>query len=673
MLAVALFLAGALLAVENGPADEGADVPTDTDWAAATGNQLSQRYAPLSQIDASNVAELVEVWRWSSPDNALRESDEELESRRMEPGSHEISPLKIGDRLYVITGYQQTAAIDVGSGETLWAYDPEAYRHGRPANLGFVHRGATYWRDAEGRGRVVYAGGDAFLRAVDAYTGEPVGGFGEGGALDLTLGLRREVARRGYSVSSPVIACRDTLIVGSSISDGQMHPEAPPGDVRGFDAATGELRWTFQSVPQPGEHGHETWQGESWKHPGHTNAWPFVSADEELGLVYLPFGTPTNDWYGGHRLGDNLFAESLVALDCRTGERRWHFQTVHHGLWDYDLVTSPVLGDVTVDGERVQAAFQLTKQGFVFAFDRATGEPIWPIEERPVPPSPAPGEQASPTQPFPTRPPPYERQGIGEEDLIDFTPELLAEAKQILEKFRHGPIYTPPAVDRPTLNLPGWAGGSSWQGGAFDPATGFLYVPSFTNPTEVQLVAPDAARSSFRYVGRINPIVAGPRGLPLIKPPYARLTAYDMNRGEIVWQQTLGDGPRDHPALAGLELPPLGQLARSHVLVTDTLLFVTTGRGLGRGYAATTGLEQAYLRAFDKATGELLHERVLPAHTDGSPITYLHEGRQYLVFALGGREEPQEIVAYALSAGSPGHDGSEAEAGSQEGDEVGGR
>ena len=626
----------------------GAQSPTDSDWTVATGNQFSQRYAPLDQIDASNVAGLEEAWRWESPDVAVRASNKKFQNRRMEPGSHEVSAVKVGDRVYVTTGYSQLAAIDAVTGENLWTYDPLAYEDARPPNLGFVHRGATYWEDSEGRGRIFYGAGNAYLHAVDAFTGEPIGGFGDAGSVDLTKGMRREVRRRGYAVSSPVVACQGVLVVGSSVSDGQTEPEGPPGDVRGFDANTGELLWTFQSVPQEGEHGNETWENESWKYSGNTNVWTLMSADPELGLVYLPFGTPTNDWYGGHRLGGNLFAETLVALDCKTGARRWHFQTTHHGLWDYDLVTSPILGDVEVGGRAIQGVFQLTKQGFVFAFDRKTGEPIWPIEERAVPPSVVPGEKASPTQPFPTKPPPYERQGMNEDQLIDFTPELLAEAKEILAQHNSGPIYTPPTTDKPMLNLPGWAGGSSWQGGGFDPETGFLYVPSFTLPISVQLKKPDAARSSFDYVANINPVIVGPRGLPLVKPPYSRLTAYDMNEGEIAWVKTLGDGPRNHPDLKGLDLPPLGSMARSHILVTKTLLFVSSSAGLGRGYAPETQDNKAFLRVFDKASGDLIHERELDKNTDGSPVSYMHDGRQYVVFALGGREEPAEIVALRL-------------------------
>ena len=635
--------------------------PSNTDWSVVTGNDASQRYAPLAQIDRDNFGELGIAWRWSSPDNELMTGDGETTGRRMVPRNHEAIPIKVGDRLYVTTGYGQIAAIDIERGTSLWTYDPRAYVHGRPTNLGFTHRGAAYWKDpdlpGEG-GRLVWAGGDSFLRAVDTLSGEPIATFGDGGAVDLTLGLRREVSRRVYSVSSPVTLCRDVAIVGSSISDGPRAPEAAPGDVRGFDVRSGEQLWTFHSIPQEGEPGRDTWEDGSWKYSGNTNVWTLMSADPELGLAYLPFGTPTNDWYGGHRLGDNLYAESLVAVDCETGERRWHFQTVHHGLWDYDLPTPAIIGDIEVEGRSIRAAMQLSKQGFLYVFDAGTGEPVWPILEREVPQTGIVGERTSPTQPFPTRPPAFERQGLGPEDLIDFTPELRGEAMAILGRYQYGPIFTPP-TERGTFLMPGYGGGASWPGGAFDPETGMLYVPSFTWPVVNTLRKPDPSRSSFDYVGRITSDVRGPRDLPLVQPPYSRVTAYDMNRGAIAWTMPLGYGPRRHPALAGLDLPALGSGARGHVVATRTLLFVTSGRSLAfRGIdreAMAEGagrddwrIETPALRAFDKATGELVGELELPAHTDGSPITFLHRGRQYLVFALGGRGAPFELIAYRL-------------------------
>ncbi len=647
-----------------------------TDWPATTGNKGSQRYSPLDRIDRDNVDRLEVAWRWQSPDNRLLEEGGRFARPSMQPGSYEATPVKIGNRLYVTTSFSQLAAIDAATGEQLWVFDPKAYEKGRPTNVGFVHRGAAYWSFAEGgrpQGRIFFGTGDAMLHSIDPQTGEPDGGFGEQGHLDLTEGLRRPVSRRHYAISSPPMMCNDVLVMGSSISDGPSHPKGPPGDIRGFDPRTGELLWTFHSVPQEGEVGNDSWKDESWHETGNTNVWTLMSADEELGLVYLPFGTPTNDWYGGHRLGDNLFAESLVAVDCRSGERRWHFQIVHHGLWDYDLPTPPILGDVTIDGRLRKIAAQPTKQGFLFVFDRETGEPIWPIEERPVPQSGILGEQTSPTQPFPTRPPPFEPQGLGLDGLIDFTPEIHARAKQVVAHYQFGALYTPPS-ERGTILMPGWAGGASFPGGAFDPESGRLFLPSFSYPIAQTLKKPDASRSGFDYVGSIEQNMMTADLLPIVKPPYSRITAYDLGRGEIAWVVPLGDGPRNHPLLENLDLPPLGNGSRGHVLATRTLLFASNAGSFYASASAFDGaliqeeweerietaetpapppaedwrFESSKLRALDKDTGDTLWQTELPAYADGTPMTYLENGDQYLVLAIGGGPQPAELIAYRL-------------------------
>ncbi len=645
-----------------------------TDWPVTTGNRAAQRYAPLDQIDRNNVSRLEVAWRWSSPDNAAIGRDPRLRRPSLQPGPYEATPVKVGDALYVTSSYSQLAAIDAATGASRWVFDPAAYQRGRPTNVGFVHRGAAHWTAREGGRtieRVFYGAGDAMLHAIDARTGEPAGGFGTNGQLDLTLGLRRPVSRRAYAVSSPPMVCNDVLIVGASISDGPSGPSAPPGDVRGFDPRTGALLWTFHSIPQDGEHGQDTWEGDSWRETGNTNVWTSMSADQELGLVYLPFGTPTNDWYGGHRLGDNLFAESLVAVDCRTGERRWHFQITHHGLWEDDLPTPPILGEVTIDGRRLKIAAQPTKQGFLFVFDRETGEPIWPIEEREVPQSGIAGERTSPTQPFPTKPPPFEPQGVTLADLVDWTPELHAQARSMLAKFQYGALYTPPS-ERGTLLMPGWAGGASFPGGAFDPESGRLFLPSYNYPVVQTLKRPDPARSSFDYVGSIEAGLLTPDGLPLFKPPYSRITAYDLGSGTIAWTVPLGDGPRRHPRLRHLELGPLGAGSRGHALATRTLLFVTNAKSwyaqgdlegelimderwdakLDEGAPVVAPrdawAEPSMLRALDKASGATVWEVALPASSDGSPMTYLQDGRQYLVVAFGGGAEPAGLIAFRL-------------------------
>jgi quinoprotein glucose dehydrogenase len=477
------------------------------------------------------------------------------------------------------------------------------------------------------------------------------------GRIDLTQGLHRPVDRKRYAVTSPPTICRDVVIIGSSIDDLPNRKEAPPGDVRGFDPRTGKLLWTFHTVPRKDEPGVETWGDESWKYTGNTNVWAPMSADEDLGYVYLPVSTPTNDWYGGHRPGNNLFADSLVCLEAKTGKRIWHFQIVHHGLWDYDTPAAPTLCDITVDGKPVKAVAQVTKQGMCFVFDRRTGKPVWPIEERPVPQSNVPGEKSSPTQPFPTKPAPYERQGIKEEDLIDFTPELRKEALEIIKRYDHGPLYTPPSL-RGTINLPGWAGGSNWQGAAFDPETGMLYIPSITSTIVVQLEKPKG-KSDFTYERTMKARLDGPRGLPLVKPPYGRLTAIDLNTGERAWMVPLGRGPRDHPALKDVkDLPEkLGGAQRGHALATKALLFVGQEGNIekviglirdGKAIEAMTETPPGVLYAFDKKTGATLAEIPLPGPVTGALMTYTLGKKQYIVFPVGGLFTPDELIALSI-------------------------
>jgi quinoprotein glucose dehydrogenase len=383
-----------------------------------------------------------------------------------------------------------------------------------------------------------------------------------------------------------------------------------------------------------------------------------MSADEELGLVYLPFGTPTNDFYGGHRPGANLFAETLVALDAKTGERKWHFQAVHHGVWDYDFPAAPTLVDIRVDGKAIKAVAQVSKQGFTYVFDRATGRPVWPIEERPVPQSTVPGERTSPTQPFPTKPPAFERQGLSDDDVIDFTPELRQHALEALKAFDRGPLFTPPS-EKGAVQVPGWVGGANWGGAAFDPESGRLFVPSVNLPIVVQLVKPDPKSSNFLF--RRGGVTAPPMldGLPIVKPPYSKVTAIDLNRGDIAWASPLGDGPRDHPLLKELNLPPLGAGLRGAPLVTRTLLFVAMGQGgLGGGQNLPVGgrplggprpPEPVKLYAFDKATGRQVWEMTPPRAPLASPMTYLFEGKQYLVMAAGSGATA-ELIAFSLGS-----------------------
>jgi quinoprotein glucose dehydrogenase len=449
------------------------------------------------------------------------------------------------------------------------------------------------------------------------------------------------------------------IVVGSSITDARPTRRRAPGDVRGFDVRTGAERWVFHSIPQPGEFGHETWKDGSWQHTGNTNVWTVMSADEELGYVYLPFSTPTNDWYGGHRPGDNLFSESLVCLDAATGRRVWHFQAVHHGVWDYDLPAAPNLVDIRVDGRPIKAVAQISKQGFVYVFDRATGAAVWPIEERPVPQSTVPGERTSPTQPFPTRPAPFDRQGVSESDLIDFTPELRRMALDFIKDKDIGPLYTPP-TERGLIQLPGAIGGANWVGAAFDRETGILYVPSITRPYLMKIVRTKAGTTDAEYEWQVNRTLTLPNGLPILKPPYGRITAIDLDTGDHVWQVPLGEGPRNHPALRGLNLPRLGWPNRAAPLLVGNLLFVGPFPnhfsylpqlvGGTVAPAVTEELHRFHPRffAFDKKTGALLWEMELDKNVTNAPMTYLAGGRQYIVFATGGAMTDAELVALAV-------------------------
>jgi quinoprotein glucose dehydrogenase len=624
--------------------------PPDVEWRTYGGTYASARYSPLAQIDRTNVGQLRVAWRWRSPDH-----DVMAQNPTVETFVNEATPLMVGGVLYVSTSLSQVAAIDAATGQTLWTHDPEVWKLGTPGNLGWVHRGVAYWTDGR-EARIFIGTGNAFLVALDARTGKPITGFGNEGRIDLTEGLGRPVDRRWYSVTSPPVVVRDVVVVGASIIDFPASGAMPPGHVRGFDARTGEMRWIFHAIPQAGETGNETWEGESWRQAGAVNVWAPMSADEDLGYVYLPFGTPANDYYGGRRHGDNLFGESLVCVEAATGRRVWHYQIVRHGLWDYDLPAAPNLADVTVDGRRVKAVAQVTKQGFVFVFDRVTGRPLWPIEDRPVPQSKVPGEKSAATQPFPTKPAPVERQGVRPEDLIDFTPELRQMALGILERYDWGPLYTPPS-ERGTVIVPGIGGGPSWSGAAVDPATGWLYVTSRTLPFVARLRPPVLPIPiEDRYVADPQPL-AGPDRLPLFKPPYGRMVAIDLNTGEHAWTVPLGEGPRKHPVLEVLDLPRLGSARRAFPLVTRTLLLAaqegnptSMRRASDRPWTRiwSWGLVDPALEAFDKTTGALLARVELPANAQGALMTYMTRGRQYIVIPVGGANLPAELVALTL-------------------------
>jgi quinoprotein glucose dehydrogenase len=548
----------------------------------------------------------------------------------------------------------------------LWMHRLDEGERGEAAPRRLSGRGLAYWSDGQ-EARIVYVTPGYRMIALDAATGHQVDSFGEDGIVDLKLEMDQVMDPITGDVglhAAPIIA-NDVIVIGAAHEVGSfpVSRRNGKGHVRGYDVRTGERLSIFHTIPEEGEFGFETWEDGSAEWTGNTGVWGQMSADEELGLVYIATEMPTGDYYGGHALGENLFSDSLVALDIRTGERRWHYQFIQHDLWDWDLPCAPILADVTIDGRLRQIVMQPSKQGWVYVFDRVTGEPIWPIERRPVEASDVPGERAHPTQPFPTKPPPFERQGVSTDDLIDFTPALRAEAVELVKRFKMGPIFTPPVVSQwegplATLMLPNATGGANWQGGSFDPETGTFYIFSNTQVSALGLV-PGSVRqgqpSDMDFVlgtargpeGGPPPSATAVQGLPLIKPPYGRITAIDMKVGDLAWQIAHGDTPdniRSNPALEGLDIPRTGRQGRIGTLVTRTLVIA----GEGGSVTMADGRRGAMLRAYDKATGEERGAVYMPAQQTGSPMTYMHEGRQYLVVAISQGGFPGELVAYRL-------------------------
>ena len=627
----------------------------DGDWQAYAGDIGSTKYTPLANIDASNVASLEVVWRRP----ALDAHYSTLNPNQRFSSNYVAAPVVIDGVAYIPNAVGLVESFDAATGETFWVQDPVGGAEGLP---GAPTRGVAYWRDqSDTETPRVFVQRGTYLYALDAATGRSIESFGDQGRVDLQL-MPAEFERFRWGGVPMVV--RDVIVIGQAMSDTFSNKEAHRGDVRAFDVRTGELRWTYHTIPQEGEFGTDSWQDRSWSYTGHAPMWALFSADETLGLVYMPISSATNDMYGGHRLGDNLFSQSLVAVDAETGERVWHYQTVHHGLWDYDPPAAPILMDIVVDGEPVRAVTQLTKQGFAFVFDRETGEPVWEIEERAVPASSVPGEVTSPTQPFPTKPAPFDRQGATEDNLIDFTPELRAQALEIFNRYVTGPLFTPPSIrdESPdgtlgTIQLPGSQGGADLQGASFDPETGMLYIPSITAPFVADLEPGDPEVTNLRYVKGARRWLGGPQGLPLFKPPYGRITAIDMNTGEHTWMVPNGVGPVDNPAIAHLGIEKLGVPGRPSPLLTKTLLFL--GEGLtnqrpGGRIPADMPVEIAtnsggfMFRAYDKLTGEIHWERELEAGTTGAPISYVAAGKQFIVVAIGDREHEPELVAFAL-------------------------
>ena len=683
-----------------------------SEWRTYGADLASTRYSPADQINKDNFKNLEIAWRLNT--NPFGPRPDNLYS---------ATPLMVKGTLYTTVGSRRgVAALDPGTGEIRWLHTEDEGVRGQNAPRNGSGRGVEYWASADGRDeRIIYVTPGYRMIALNAKTGVPVPSFGTNGVIDLKQDFDQKIENldtADVGLNATPIVVGDVVVVGAAHRfAGARGTNTVKGYVRAFDVRTGKRIWTFHTIPQKGEFGYDTWLNNSADINGNTGVWSQMSADLELGLVYLPVEMPPSDFFGGGRPGNSLYSESLVAVDVKTGKRKWHYQTIHHGLWDWDLSCAPILFDLNMNGRRIKALAQPTKSAFLFVLNRETGEPIWPIEERPVPQSEVPSEKTSPTQPFPTKPKPFDRQGFSLDDVLDFTPELHREGLEVVKRYRIGPIFTPPALEQPggpaaTLMLPADVGGANWPGGALDPETNRLYIHSHTSVYSLPNVAPDLAamtpgtpypaapgRGGAPGGGRAGaggpgavagggpagarggvpggpgapggraggpagrgagpgagPAAGGGRGgttvqgLPLVKPPYDRITAYDMNSGEMLWQKAHSSTPdaiKNHPALKGLNLPRLGASGRIFigVLVTKNLVIA----GDGGTFTNAKGETVALLRAYDKATGEdIAGEVTMPAKQTGSPMTYMHNGKQYIVIAVGGSPSGAELIAYAL-------------------------
>ena len=662
------------------------------EWRAYAGEPGSTKYSPLDQINKDNAKTLRIAWRFKT-DNLGGRADFNME----------VTPLMVNGVMYSQAGSRRdVVALDPTTGEMLWMWRMDEGKRGEAAPRPGSGRGVAYWTDGRGDERIFTITPGYHLVALNAKTGVPVPSFGTNGVLDLKTQLDQpavDLVTGEIGINAPPVVGNNVVVVGAAHLPGGVPKtkENVKGYVRGFDVRTGKRLWIFHSIPQPGEFGNETWENDSWAYTGNTGTWSAITIDEAANRVYLATEMPTGDYYGGHRPGANLFADSLVCLDLNTGRRYWYFQAIHHDMWDWDFPSPPILMDITVNGKAIKAVAQPSKQAFLYTFDRTTGEPVWPIEERPVPKGNVPGETYSPTQPFPTRPAPFDRQGVSESDLIDWTPEIKAEALRIAGLHKMGPIFTPPIVQGDggkagTLMLPAATGGANWEGGTFDPETNILYIWSTTAVTRLGLVH-DPALSSMNYVqsvgggggGDAGPAAAGGGGrgggrgagrdggagaaapaggaagraaanalppttvfgLPLIKPPYGRITAINMNTGEHVWMQPIGETPdfiKNHPMLKGVTIPKTGRGGRLGIMATKTLLWA----GEKGPLATVNGQQGSWFRSYDKATGEIVSETLLPANTTGVPMTYMANGKQYVVVAVAAPGHPAELVALTL-------------------------
>jgi len=620
------------------------------EWRSYGGDIANTRYSGLDEISAENFGDLEVAWRVSTA-NFGPNPEYNFQS----------TPLMVDGVLYSTAGSRRSViALDAGTGELLWMHRLDEGERGAAAPRRLSGRGLAY-RDDGADGQIFYVTPGYQLIGLDATSGSRLTDFGTNGVVDLKQNFDQDidlVTGEAGLHATPLVA-GDTIVIGAAHLPGSTPRSMRniKGYIRGFDALSGDRKWIFHTIPGADDFGNDTWLNDSWRYTGNTGVWGQISVDLELGIAYLPTEMPTNDYYGGHRHGDNLFSDSLIAVDLETGDRLWHYQFIHHDVWDWDLPCAPILADVVIDGVERKIVAQPTKQAWLYVFDRETGEPIWPIEEREVEQSTVPGELLAPTQPFVTRPPAYDRQGVTLDDLIDFTPEIKRRAEAIAERHRLGPIFTPPTVSDPngvagTLMLPSQAGGTNWPGGSIDPETGIAYLYTFTTVVSLGLIN-DPERSDMNFIrGRSREIPAAEvalnvDGIPLVKPPWGRITAIDLKVGEILWQIPHGETPdniRNHPLLTGVDLPRTGRVGRVGTLVTKTLVIA----GEAGTFTTSSGEEGAMLRAYDKATGEEVGAVYMPAGASGSPMTYMHNGQQHIVLAISGGGFAGELIAFRL-------------------------
>jgi quinoprotein glucose dehydrogenase len=618
-----------------------ANAQARADWANFGGDIGDTKYSALDQINAKNINRLKVVWRVPAVDPALLTENPGL----VLSNNYRDAPLVAGGIMYISDQAGEVEARDPGNGKVIWRQ--AGFEGDGPVKAVYSSRAIALWGTGDAA-RVVTVRGP-YLYLLNAKTGAYIKDFGDNGRVSLLKEINNTYQ---WNAPSPIVV-KDVIVIGGqpiAMGVADFNLASLAGDIRGYDVHTGKLLWTFHTVPQEGEPGTETWENESWRKGGKAKDWSGFSADEKLGYVYVPLSAPSNDYYGGARPGNDLYSDSLVALDAKTGKQVWHYQIVHHDLWDYDLPTPPMLADIKVNGHMRKAAIQVTKTALVYAFDRVTGEPLFPIVETPVPASTVPTEKAAPTQPIPVKPAPFDRQGMSEDQLIDFTPALHAEAVEILNRYVHGAIFTPPSLKGGpdgklgTLYLPGWVGGANWTGAALDPETGVMYVPSVSVPWRAGM-EPDG-KGGYHHAREASLYLDGPQGLPLIKPPYGRITAIDLNTGDHLWMVPNGDGPRDDPAFKGLNLPPLGQPGRAAPLLTRSFLFMGEGDMVGISMPKFSGGNM--FRAYDKKTGKVVWQADLGAGTTSPPISYMYKGKQYIVVGVGGVKHPAELVAMSL-------------------------